>query len=57
VDEAAFATWALKRVSQAEFRVQYYELLKLYGEHGKRTTERNESREGSSSNAKETHES
>lgn len=43
MNEEAFATWALKRVPQGEFRVQYYKLLKLYGEHGKRKTKRNKS--------------
>ena len=30
--EAKFATWALKRVSQGEFRENYYQLLKQYEE-------------------------
>ena len=30
--EAKFATWALKRVSQGEFRENYYKLLKQYEE-------------------------
>lgn len=30
--EAKFATWALQRVSQGEFRENYYKLLKLYEE-------------------------
>ena len=30
--EAKFATWALQRVSQGEFREKYYKLLKLYEE-------------------------
>jgi hypothetical protein len=30
--ERKFATWALKRVSQGEFRENYYKLLKQYEE-------------------------
>ena len=30
--EAKFATWALKRVLQGEFRENYYKLLKQYEE-------------------------
>tara|TARA_R100000231_G_scaffold124905_1_gene95227 strand:+ start:158 stop:343 length:186 start_codon:yes stop_codon:yes gene_type:complete len=34
--EAKFATWALKRVSQGEFRENYYNLLKQYEEENGR---------------------
>jgi hypothetical protein len=30
--EREFATWALERVSQGEFRTNYYKLLKQYEE-------------------------
>ena len=30
--ERKFATWALERVSQGEFRINYYNLLKQYEE-------------------------
>jgi len=30
--EAKFATWALKKVPQGEFRENYYQLLKQYEE-------------------------
>ena len=30
--EAKFATWALQRISQGEFRENYYKLLKQYEE-------------------------
>ena len=30
--EREFATWALERVSQGEFRINYYNLLKQYEE-------------------------
>ena len=34
--EANFATWALKRVPQGEFRENYYKLLKQYEEENDR---------------------
>ena len=34
--EAKFAAWALKRVSQGEFRENYYKLLKQYEEENDR---------------------
>ena len=35
-EEAKFATWALKRVLQGEFRENYYKLLKQYEEENGR---------------------